>query len=84
MYQCKSMFLLQRIINGGPDFDGDTWETSVDLSIYDKSSINGRMDITNQHIWLTLQLKFHDAFKGFAEQLVILPNIIYYNNFINI
>ena len=71
------MFFLQRIINGAPDLDGDTWEASVDLDIYNKSTINGRMDITNQHIWLTLQLKFHDAFKKFSEQLVILPNIIY-------
>ena len=42
----------------------------VDLELMDKSSIKVRMDVTNQHIAFTLQLKFVEAFEAFTKQLV--------------
>ena len=38
--------------------------------ISEKSSINIRMNVTNQHIAFTLQLKFVEAFEKFTKQLV--------------
>ena len=43
---------------------------AIDTSVYDQSSIKVRMDITNQHIAFTLQVKFVEAFETFAKQLV--------------
>jgi len=43
---------------------------SVDLDLMDKSSIKIHMDVTNQHIAFTLQLKFVEAFEAFTKQLV--------------
>ena len=53
-----------------PDFEGDDWELTIDKSVYDQSSIKVRMDITNQHIAFTLQVKFVEAFENFTKQLV--------------
>jgi hypothetical protein len=43
---------------------------AIDTELMEKSSIKVRMDITNQHIALTLQLKFAEAFQNFLEQMV--------------
>ena len=52
------------------DFEGDDWELTIDKYVYDQSSIKVRMDITNQHIAFTLQVKFVEAFENFTKQLV--------------
>lgn len=44
----------------------------INKTLLDKSSIKIRMDITNQHIAFTLQMKFVEAFEMFMKQLVIL------------
>ncbi len=44
--------------------------TTVDTELLERSSIKIRMDITNQHIAFTLQMKFVEAFQNFIEQLV--------------
>jgi len=41
----------------------------MDMEVFEKSSINIRMDVTNQHIAFTLQLKFVEAFEKFTKQL---------------
>ena len=41
----------------------------VDLELMEKSSINIRMDVTNQHIAFTLQMKFVEAFEAFTRQI---------------
>jgi hypothetical protein len=55
-----------------PDFASDSWEIEIDKSVYEESSIKVRMDITNQHIAFTLQVRFVEAFEKFVKQLVIL------------
>ena len=73
-------FFLQRILKG-PNMEEDMWDengTSVmDLSVFDKSAIKIRLDVTNQHIAFTLQFKFAEAFKEFLKELVIAPNMMY-------
>lgn len=49
---------------------GNTDLTTVNLELLEKSSIKIRMDVTNQHIALTLQMKFVEAFQTFMKQLV--------------
>jgi hypothetical protein len=44
--------------------------TSIDTDLFNKSTINVRMDVTNQHIAFTLQLKLAEAFEQFMKQLV--------------
>lgn len=44
--------------------------TKVNLDKFNASQIQVEMDITNQHIAFTLQLKFAEAFQQFMEQLV--------------
>jgi hypothetical protein len=48
---------------------------SIDKDLFARSSINVRMDVTNQHIALTLQLKLSEAFEQFMKQLV--RNLLY-------
>ncbi len=43
---------------------------TVNKDIMEKSSIKIRMDVTNQHIAFTLQMKFVEAFESFMKQLV--------------
>lgn len=43
---------------------------TIDTDLLDKSSINIRLDVTNQHIAFTLQLKLVEAFEKFMRQLV--------------
>ena len=45
--------------------------TSIDMELFDKSSVKIRMDITNQHIAFTLQMKFVEAFDKFMKQMVL-------------
>ena len=45
---------------------------SIDTELFEKSTINVRMDVTNQHIAFTLQLKLAEAFEQFMKQLVSL------------
>ena len=63
----------QRIVNR-PDFADDSWELEIDKSVYEQSSIKVKMDITNQHIAFTLQVKFVKAFEKFGKQLVIMSS----------
>lgn len=44
----------------------------VDHDLLKESSIKIRMDVTNQHIAFTLQMKFVEAFEKFVKQMVIL------------
>ena len=44
--------------------------TGMDESVINGSSITISMDVTNQHIAFTLQLKLVEAFEGFMKQLV--------------
>ena len=43
---------------------------SIDTALFNRSTINVRMDVTNQHIAFTLQLKLAEAFDQFMKQLV--------------
>ena len=43
---------------------------TIDTELLDRSSINIRLDVTNQHIAFTLQLKLVEAFDQFMKQLV--------------
>ena len=43
---------------------------SIDTDLFNRSTINVRMDVTNQHIAFTLQLKLVEAFDKFMKQLV--------------
>ena len=38
----------------------------VDMDFLNRSSINVKMDMTNQHIAFTLQMKFVEAFEGWS------------------
>ena len=60
---------MQRIVNR-PELGDDTWDIEIDKSVYEESSIKVKMDITNQHIAFTLQVKFVEAFEKFGKQLV--------------
>ena len=66
MHEKFSQSLYDRIIDSATSSDMKT----VDLELYDKSSIKVRMDVTNQHIAFTLQMKFVEAFEKFTKQLV--------------
>ena len=44
--------------------------TKIDTELMEKSSIKIRLDITNQHIAYTLQMRLVEAFQHFLEQLV--------------
>ena len=44
--------------------------TQINTELLDKSSIKIRLDITNQHIAYTLQMRLVEAFQHFLEQLV--------------
>ncbi len=57
--------LYSRIIES----EGATFE-GVDKDLLEASSIKVRMDITNQHVAFTLQMKFVEAFEAFVKQLV--------------
>ena len=46
--------------------------TKIDTELMEKSSIKIRLDITNQHIAYTLQMRLVEAFQHFLEQLVML------------
>ena len=46
--------------------------TKIDTELLEKSSIKIRLDITNQHIAYTLQMRLVEAFQHFLEQLVRL------------
>ena len=50
--------------------------TKIDLELMEKSSIKIRLDITNQHIAYTLQMRLVEAFQHFLEQLVRLLAIL--------
>ena len=43
---------------------------TIDQELLQKSSIRIKMDITNQHIAFTLQMKLVEAFQNFMKQLV--------------
>ena len=43
---------------------------TVNEDLLNKSSIKIKLDITNQHIAFTLQMKFVEAFQSFMSQLV--------------
>ena len=77
----KALFcfvVIQRIVNR-PELGDDTWDIEIDKSVYEESSIKVKMDITNQHIAFTLQVKFVEAFEKFGKQLVInVPLNIYF------
>jgi len=45
-------------------------KNAIDWNVINGSSIGISMDVTNQHIAFTLQLKFVEAFQQFMEQLV--------------
>ena len=42
----------------------------IDTDLLERSSIKIRLDITNQHIAYTLQMRLVEAFQHFLEQLV--------------
>ena len=42
----------------------------VDMDFLNRSSINVKMDMTNQHIAFTLQMKFVEAFEGWSIQFL--------------
>ena len=42
----------------------------VDMDFLNRSSINVKMDMTNQHIAFTLQMKFVEAFEGWFIQFL--------------
>lgn len=46
--------------------------TKINTELLNKSSIRIRLDITNQHIAYTLQMRLVEAFQHFLEQLVRL------------
>ena len=48
----------------------DTAMTTIDTDLLERSSIKIRLDITNQHIAYTLQMRLVEAFQHFLEQLV--------------
>ena len=48
----------------------DTDMTTIDTALLERSSIKIRLDITNQHIAYTLQMRLVEAFQHFLEQLV--------------
>ena len=48
---------------------GDEGDADI-FDLFNKSSVRIRMDVTNQHIAYTLQLKFVEAFEKFAKQMV--------------
>ena len=48
----------------------DTDMTTIDTDLLERSSIKIRLDITNQHIAYTLQMRLVEAFQHFLEQLV--------------
>ena len=47
--------------------------TPVNMDLLNRSSVNVRMDMTNQHIAFTLQMKFIEAFEGW---LIFFPTIL--------
>ena len=44
--------------------------TKINTDLLERSSIKIRLDITNQHIAYTLQMRLVEAFQHFLEQLV--------------
>ena len=44
--------------------------TKINTDLLERSSIRIRLDITNQHIAYTLQMRLVEAFQHFLEQLV--------------
>ena len=48
--------------------------TKINTDLLEKSSIKIRLDITNQHIAYTLQMRLVEAFQHFLEQLVIMAS----------
>lgn len=53
---------------------GNTDLKTVNSELLEKSSIKIRMDVTNQHIAFSLQLKLVEAFESFTKQLVRINN----------
>ena len=66
MNQNFTQNLYERVL----DSMSNTDLNQVDVDLMDKSSIKVHMDVTNQHIAFTLQLKFVEAFEAFTKQLV--------------
>lgn len=60
-----SQNLFDRILDSATNSD----LKSVNLELLEKSSIKIRMDVTNQHIAFTLQMKFMEAFEAFTKQI---------------
>lgn len=60
-----SQNLFDRILDSASNSD----LKSVNLELLEKSSIKIRMDVTNQHIAFTLQMKFVEAFEAFTKQI---------------
>ena len=56
------------------DAKEDVFAAKVDRALFDASSVRVRMDVTNQHIAFTLQMKFVEAFDGFMKQMVSEKN----------
>ena len=55
----------------------------IDLDLIKKSSIKVKMDVTNQHIAFTLQLKFVEAFENFMKQVVSIRfNVLMRNAYV--
>ena len=61
-----SMSLYDRIIKADLSLD----DSNSNSQLFNDSSVKIQMDITNQHIAFTLQLKMAEAFQQFMEQLV--------------
>ena len=66
MNQNFTQNLYERVL----DSMSNTDLNQVDVDLMEKSSIKVHMDVTNQHIAFTLQLKFVEAFEAFTKQLV--------------
>ena len=47
----------------------------VDMDFLNRSSINVKMDMTNQHIAFTLQMKFVEAFEGWSIYFLYVSRV---------
>ena len=48
----------------------------VDMDFLNRSSINVKMDMTNQHIAFTLQMKFVEAFEGWSIHFLYVSKAV--------